>query len=60
MIAYTILTEPQRMFLEVNSRAAMTGTVPISGPPLERAHRMHSRMVKPGRMRTTPADEIAL
>ena len=61
MTAYTILTDPHRMFLEVNSSAAITRKRRSQdGRAAERHICGYSQTVKPGRMRTTPPEEIAL
>lgn len=58
MIAYTILTDPQNIFLDISSRALITR---ILGSGMDYAPKPSNlRIVKPGRITTTPADEVAL
>lgn len=58
MIAYTILTDPQNIFRDISSRALITR---ILASEMDYAPvTSNLRIVNPGRITTTPADEIAL
>lgn len=58
MIAYTTLTEPQKMFFDINSKALITAHYRQRW--LDHHGCLCLRMVKPGKMTTIPAEEIAL
>ena len=58
-MAYISRTEPHRMFLEVNSSALITKR--LSHQYLQTFQTKKDRqIVKPGRIKTTPAEEIEL
>ena len=57
-MAYINRTEPQRMFREVSSRALITEELSCHGEGLYKEGDPH--IVNPGRIKTTPADEIEL
>lgn len=59
MMAWTSLTAPQNMFLEASSRALMTIIKETVKLVYYTRGRKSVRMAKPGRIKTTPADEMA-
>jgi len=57
-MAYISRTEPHRMFREVSSRALITEELSCHDEGLKKESDPH--IVNPGRIKTTPADEIEL
>lgn len=58
IMAYINRTEPHKMFLEVSSRALITEELSRHGGYINKENYPH--IVNPGRIKTTPADEIEL
>jgi len=57
IMAYISRTEPHKMFREVSSRALITNYLGHSDCLNKESY---SHIVNPGRIKTTPADEIEL
>ena len=58
MMAYISRTEPHKMFREVSSRALITTEAIVLWQP--HAQESYPHIVNPGRIKTTPAEEIEL
>ena len=60
MMAYISRTEPHNMFLEVSSRALITTEIIFVMSNADILRKLNPHIVNPGRIKTTPADEIEL
>jgi hypothetical protein len=58
IMAYISRTDPHKMFREVSSRALITEELSCHGGPRKKESYPH--IVNPGRIKTTPADEMEL